>query len=212
MKNNTKSLILVLRFALKIRIKYKQRLNKISLDKEELNIVLNCKKGKNKYKESLYKYYYSFGISISLRYSYSKEECIEILNDSFIKVFDKIKSFDENQEFRAWFRRIIINTAIDYYRKNSKIKAFLDFESDEIIESDAISRLSVEDILSLLNRLPEIYRITFNLYEIEGYSHEEIANILETTASTSRANLSRAKKMLREAYINLNKLSYNEAI
>jgi len=182
------------------------------LDKEELNIVLNCKKGKNKYKESLYKYYYSFGISISLRYSYSKEECIEILNDSFIKVFDKIKSFDENQEFRAWFRRIIINTAIDYYRKNSKIKAFLDFESDEIIESDAISRLSVEDILSLLNRLPEIYRITFNLYEIEGYSHEEIANILDTTASTSRANLSRAKKMLREAYINLNKLSYNEAI
>jgi len=170
----------------------------------EAEILKGCKKGKLKYQEQLYKQFYSYGMSISLRYAYSREESLEILNDSFLKVFNNIDSFDAEKSFKAWFRRIIINTSIDYYRKTKRI-IFVEpseYAKNEIFSQSDVDNLHVEDLLNLLNALPEIYRITFNLYEIEGYKHEEIAEILQITASTSRSNLTRAKKMLREAYQN----------
>jgi len=182
------------------------------LDIEESNIIKACKKGKRNSKELLYRLYYSYGMSICLRYSYSKEEAIEILNDGFLKIFENINKYDENREFKPWSRRIFVNTAIDYYRKSKKIVFFKDYDFNEQIESEAIDMLSVDEILGLLNRIPEIYRVTFNLYEIEGYSHDEIAQLLETTPGNSRSNLTRAKKMLRDAYIQFHKLNYNEAV
>lgn len=177
-------------------------MNTEKLSKIEKEFIRGCKKQKLKYQEKLYKHFYSYAMSICLRYSYSEEEAGEVLNDSFMKVFTKIDKYDENLSFKSWFRRIIINTSIDYYRKNSKHRQNTDIE-DAIHESDnysAIEQMSAEDILQLLDQLSTQYRIVFNLYEIEGYSHEEIGKMLNISASTSRTNLTRAKKKLKMLY------------
>lgn len=167
-----------------------------SLEKE---IIKGCRKKKSKSQEMLYKHFYGYAMSICLRYSYSKDEALEILNDSFMKVFNNIQKYNENLSFKSWLRRIIINTSIDYYRKNQKHRHTLNIEMarNEEYHLDIIDDLSVEDILKLLNELPNQYRIIFNLYEIEGYSHKEIAKMLDIPESTSRTNLARAKKKLR---------------
>ena len=166
---------------------------------QEQEIIKGCRKMKAKSQEMLYKHFYGYAMSISLRYSYSKDEALEILNDSFMKVFKNILKYNENLSFKSWLRRIIINTSIDYYRKNQKHRHTLNIEmaGNEECHLDIIDDLSVNDILKLLNELPNQYRIIFNLYEVEGYSHKEIAEMLEIPESTSRTNLARAKKKLR---------------
>jgi RNA polymerase sigma factor (sigma-70 family) len=172
-------------------------------DISEIEIIQGCKKKKEKYRELLYKRFYGYAMSVSLRYAYSREDALEITNDSFLKAFENITNFDEKLYFKAWFRKILINTSIDNLRKTKKINQHVEFTKihDEEINPDIISSLNIEDILNLLNDLPEIYRITFNLFEIEGFSHEEIAVTLGIETSTSRANLTRAKKILRQSYV-----------
>ncbi len=168
----------------------------------EPKVLKACKKGDLKCQEILYRKFYAYGMSISLRYSYSREEAVEILNDSFLKVFVNISKFDKKKSFKAWFRRILINTSIDYYRKSKRLinTENIDDYNTEVKNYNEIDNMEAEELLLLLNNLPELYRIIFNLYEIEGYKHGEIAEQLNITTSTSRANLSRAKKMLRESF------------
>jgi RNA polymerase sigma factor (sigma-70 family) len=164
--------------------------------------LYECKRKNRKYQEQLYKQFYGFAMSIGLRYSNSRDEAKEIVNDSFIKVFSALEKYDSKQSFKAWIRRIIINTSIDHYRKEVKHSFHLDIEDPQVqdLNFEAIDQLSYDDIIQLLNDLPEIYRITFNLYEIEGFSHDEIADVLKITASSSRVYLMRAKKALRELF------------
>lgn len=166
------------------------------------NILKGCIKGKSKYQEALYKQYYAYGMSVSLRYAHNRDEAVEIMNDSFIKVFENIAKYNKDHSFKSWFRRILINTAIDHYRKNNKHYNHLDEDAidDELVDVSLVNKLDLNDLMSLLNELPEQYRITFNLYEIEGYSHDEIASILNIAVGTSRSNLARAKKILRKAF------------
>ncbi len=167
-----------------------------------IKIIRGCKRGKLKYQEMLYRQFYAYGMSVSLRYSNTREEATEILNDSFLKVFNNLNKYDTKKPFRSWFRRIIINTSIDYYRRDiKKIKKnnIDDYES-LTYNQNQIENLEAEDILKLLNSLPKIQKIIFNMYEIEGYKHEEIAKKFNISESTSRANLSRAKKKLRELF------------
>jgi RNA polymerase sigma factor (sigma-70 family) len=105
-----------------------------------------------------------------------------------------------DKEFRAWVRRIVINTAIDRYRKDEKnnIEISLEAACNEPADESVIDDLNAEEIIKLINSLPVNYRYTFSLFEIEGFSHDEIALRLGITASTSRSNLTRAKKMLRQ--------------
>lgn len=171
-------------------------------------------KAKPKYQEQLYKEFYAYGMKICMRYSYSRDEAAEILNDSFMKVFAKIHLFDEQLSFKAWLRKIVIHTAIDYYRRRKKLENHLEIAENDPGHFDlsGIDQLQLEDILKLLNELPEIYRMTFNLYEIEGYSHEEIAEMLNIGVSTSRSNLTRAKQKLRALYHKYYKTDYGRAI
>lgn len=186
--------------------------NKFEIEPEVLN---GCIKNKLKYQELLYRQYYGYGMSISLRYSANKDEATEILNDSFLKVFDNISKFKTDLSFKSWFRRIVINTSIDYYRKNVKFNntdSIDDIFITETIDNNVIDELNAEDILKLLNQLPEIYRFTFNMYEIEGYKHEEIAEKLNITTSTSRSNLTRAKKMLKNLLENIYQKNYASVV
>ena len=171
----------------------------------EQKLIKNCKQKDNiEAKEALYKHYYSYAMSISLRYAYTKDEAVMIVNDSFLKVYDNIHSYNSKYPFRAWFKRILINTAIDRYRSNiTRIKNVEPITTVDTLPNhyeDIVSKLTVNDIMALLNELTEHQRIIFNLCEVEGYSHKEIAQKLEIAISTSRSSLTRAKAKLRELF------------
>ena len=142
-------------------------------------------------------------MSVCIRYTRDRHETMEVVNDSYMKVLGNIKEFDGSKSFKSWYGKILVNSAIDNYRRNSTLASHLqikDLAATEEQEPTVTAELSANEILSLFSRLPDNYRVTFNLYEIEGYSHEEIGQMLDISTSTSRSNLARAKKMLRELY------------
>ena len=164
------------------------------------NILKGCCHGDLKAQEDLCKHYYGYVMSIALRFSSCHDKALEIANDSFLKIFRKIESYQIDKEFKTWVRKIVVNTAIDYYRKDKKnsIEISIEAANNEPVDEDVNNNLSAEELIKLINSLPLKYRYIFNLFEIEGYSHDEIAMQLGITASNSRANLTRAKKMLRK--------------
>ena len=169
--------------------------------RKEFNKVLKgCSKGDIISQEKLFKLYYGYVMSIALRFSSCHDNALEIANDSFLKIFMKIESHKTDKEFKAWVRKIVINTAIDYYRRDKEngIEISIELAYDEPVDESVIDNLNAEEIIKLINSLPMKYRYTFSLFEIEGFSHDEIAIQLGITESTSRSYLTRAKKMLRQ--------------
>ena len=167
----------------------------------ERQLIEACQQGSVKHQEELYKHFFGFAMAVALRYTAARDEAMSIVNDSFIKVFATIDRYVFETSFRGWLRRIVVNTALDYYRRSAKHetnKAQLDESESQLAQSDAgiISQLTAEDILALLAQLPAQYRMVFNLYELEGYSHEEIAGQLSLSVSSSRVYLTRAKEQL----------------
>lgn len=162
----------------------------------------------------LYELYYAYGIGICYRYAYSREDALEILNDSFMKVFENIGHFDPARPFKPWFRKIIIHKAIDYYRVNlRKVKTdTLEEEDVQVYHTEQVDQLEMEDLKKLLDHLSELQRMVFNLYEIEGYTHDEIAGMLGISSGTSRSYLTRAKERLRGKYQALYKGNYEQII
>jgi RNA polymerase sigma factor (sigma-70 family) len=165
-------------------------------------VIKECKRGKISSQHLLYMHYYSYAMSICLRYTKTRETAEEILNDSFFKVFTHIKKYNANYPFKSWLRKIIINTAIDYYRKQLRQTEYKDINMEKVIQcqNKALDNLETEDILNLLRNLSHTHRIVFNLYEMEGYHHQEIAKVLGITEGTSRSYLKRAKEQLRTLY------------
>ena len=166
-------------------------------------LIRRCANGEIRAQEVLYKRYFSFAMSVCIRYTRDNYEAMELVNDSYMKVLGSLSDYDSSRPFKSWYGRILVNTAIDSYRKNLKYSDYL--STDDMTETgehepDIEAELSANDILNLYSHLPAQYRLTFNLFEIEGYSHEEIGQMLGITASTSRSNLTRAKKLLRELY------------
>src|SRR5690606_11329125 len=129
--------------------------------------------------------------SVGLRYLSDRDDVIEVVNDSFIKVFKYIGDFRNEQSFKPWLRRIIVNTALDRRRKDLKHQNQIELENAAYVSfsPQAIDDLNVQDIVKLLDTLPNLQRMVFNLYEIDGYSHDEIGGMLQITASSSRVNL-----------------------
>lgn len=165
------------------------------------SIILGCIQKEEKAQEELYKKFFGYALSVALLYSNNRNDAIETVNDSFIKIFSEIKRFDLLLSFKAWLRKIVINTSLDRIRRNKKIVLG---EAETIpIEDNSPSvyaLIQAQEIESLLNYLPHIYKTVFCLYEIEGYSHQEIAKQLKIAKSSSRVYLTRAKEQLRELY------------
>jgi RNA polymerase sigma factor (sigma-70 family) len=166
----------------------------------ENELIAQCKTGNLKYQEILYHQYYSFAMAIGLRYSINRDDALEAVNDAFIKVFKKINGYDANKPFKAWLSTIVINTAIDRRRQELKHLSNTDLANDILVYSatDTVANMEAQDILNLLNLLPTLQATIFNLYEIDGYSHDEIAKMLGMPASSSRVYLTRAKEKLRK--------------
>ncbi len=168
-------------------------------DITEQELIRQCKNGDLRYQELLYKQFYGYAMGIGLRYCANRDDALEAVNDAFIKVFNSIKSFDNSLPFKPWLQKVIVHTAIDQHRKN---KRYLTADLDEAVAIStpaiAINQLNLKDILLMLNSLPEINKLVFNLYEIDGYNHEEISKMLNIAQSSSRVYLSRAKEKLRK--------------
>jgi RNA polymerase sigma factor (sigma-70 family) len=144
--------------------------------------------------------FYAYGMSITLRYADSREQGATILNDAFLKVFDNIRKYDSSRDFKPWLRRIIINTAIDHYHKNNKVPDRLASRITDIDaagEETITSSISYQEIIQMVQHLTPAYRTVFNLFVIEGFSHEEIAGLLGISTGTSKSNLAKAKRNLR---------------
>jgi RNA polymerase sigma factor (sigma-70 family) len=165
-------------------------------------IVQGCIKKKEKFQELLYKKFFGYALSVALIYNHQRSDAMEVVDDSFVKIFSKIGKYDSSKQFNGWLRKIVINTSIDYLRRNNKNHLFVEPEKYPIPDEtpNAISLLATQDILEILNQLPQYHKTVFCLYEIEGYSHEEIAEQLGIPVSSSRVYLTRAKKQLRELF------------
>ncbi len=149
-------------------------------------------------------------MAVVLRYMAMEMEAEEATNETFVKVFRKMDSFEMHAEdeilektFRSWLARIAVNTSIDMLRSKKPIDFFEDMAVEDVKHHAVVidDRLAVHDILKLLDKLPDVQRSIFNLFEIEGYSHEEIGAMLGIPESTSRTYLTRAKQRLRKLYM-----------
>ncbi len=144
--------------------------------------------------------FYAYGMSITLRYADSREQAATILNDSFLKVFDNIQKYDVNRPFKPWFRQIVIHTSINHFHRNKKDRERTEIEMNENnlpIDETITSGISYQEIIGLVQQLSPSYRTVFNLHVIEGFTHEEIANMLDIAVGTSKSNLSKAKTNLK---------------
>lgn len=171
-------------------------------------LLEGCKKNDRESQRLLYQHYYAYAISICVRYCRSMEEAKEILNDGFMKVFQKIDQHETELSFKAWLRRIMINTAIDYYRKEAKHYNHSDISENRIIESasgNVLDDLSHTELIGMIQQLTPAYRAVFNLHVIDGYTHEEIAEMLNISAGTSKSNLVKARENLRRMIEKVNR-------
>ena len=161
-------------------------------------IIDSCLAGIEAAQKTLYKMYFGYGKSICLRYSSNREDAEEVLNDGFMKVFKHLHKYDRIKPFKAWFRTILVNTCIDFYRKKDKLNYEFDDAHYEGIynEESAFDRLAADDILEMVQRLPPSYRTVFLLYAVDGYSHKEIADLLNINEVTSRTNFLKARNKL----------------
>ena len=163
----------------------------------------SCGKGDRSSQDVLYKEYYAYGISICLRYSRTYEEAVEILNDGFIKIFTKVDKYTEGLSFKGWLRRIMINASIDYFRRNEKHYHSLDISHAQYAATSesVLDQISERDIIAAIQKLPPSYRMAFNLFVIDGYKHQEIANQLNISVGTSKSNLAVARNKLKRILI-----------
>jgi len=170
-------------------------------------LITGCKKGNRRSQQRLYRDYYGFAMAICLRYSNNYERAVEVVNDGFLKVFTKLDMYDPNKSFKGWIRRIMINSAIDHYRKEQKHSGQNSIEHYEAASfaPTIIQTMTYDEVVHQIQLLSPSYRTVFNMYVIDGYKHQEIGEILKISVGTSKSNLSRARMLLQKALRNLYK-------
>lgn len=167
------------------------------------NLLKGCLNNDRQSQKKLYQHFFGYAMSICCRYTANRTEATEVLNEGFLKVLTRLCMYDQEKSLKGWVRRIMINTALDYNRQNSRpnrCNAFNMLENAKMVSTQeiAISRLSYEEILSQIQQLSPGYRIVFNLYIVDGFTHEEIASQLGITVGTSKSNLHKAKAILQK--------------
>ncbi|MDK2979132.1 MAG: hypothetical protein PWP52_1846 [Bacteroidales bacterium] len=166
-----------------------------------IEIIKACIKGDRKAQKQLYQLFADKMFGVCLRYADNADEAKDILQDGFIKVFLNLKQFNHKGSFEGWVRRIMVNTALEKFRDRSYLFAVnmeQGYESKDSEYDHILSELAVQDLLKLIQELSPQYRMVFNLYAIEGYSHKEICEMLNIKEGTSKSNLSRAREILKE--------------
>lgn len=168
---------------------------------EKLDILIKgCKRGKPRSQEELYRRFASSMYGLCLQYASGEEDAQDILQEGFIKVFNKLEQVKNPAAFPGWIRRIMINTALEKYRNQMLLQRVDDLKGDipEAGGEEALHSLTCDELVALIQTLSPRYRMVFNLYAIEGYNHQEISDALGISVGTSKSNLSRARAILQQ--------------
>jgi RNA polymerase sigma factor (sigma-70 family) len=168
---------------------------------DDITLVNECVKGNARAQRMLFDKFAGKMMTVCLRYAKNTEQAEDVLQDGFVKVFMKLSDFKKEGSLEGWVRRIMVNTALDQIRREVKFKSDLDIEDVGYkIENNAFitEQLMADDLMKLVRAMPDGYRIVFNMFAIEGYSHAEIAETLGVTENTSKSQYSRARAYLRE--------------
>lgn len=170
----------------------------------ENELIEGCRQGNRLAQKHLYKRFYSPMLAVCMRYTRNKEEAVEVLNDSFLKVFQGIEKYNGTGAFGGWVRSIVFHTAIDCVRKHNSYKKIIDLEStyESEVESEVIDRLSAQELMSFIQKVTPASQTVFSLFAIEGYSHKEVAEMLGISVGTSKWHLATARKELKTMLMN----------
>ena len=174
------------------------------------SLLDGCKRGDRKAQESLYKALSSRMMAVCMRYAKDSYEAEDMLQMGFVKVFTKVPEFRSEGSFEGWIRRIMVNTAIETYRKTMRSLTVVDIDEvyDQPQSTFDMSQLETQDLMKLVQQLSAGYRMVFNMYVIEGYSHREIAENLGISEGASKSQLSRARAILKEKLLKIEGSSY----
>jgi RNA polymerase sigma factor (sigma-70 family) len=166
----------------------------------EKDLLKACLQGDRLAQRDIFNMYAGKMMAICLRYARHRHEAEDILQDAFVKVFTHLNDFENSGSFEGWVRRIIINTAIKNNQKKSVSHEDIGIENikEECADPDIFSTLSEEELIKIISSLPDGYRMVFNLFAIEGFSHKEISELLNIEESTSRSQLLKARRILQE--------------
>ena len=169
--------------------------------KHNLNeIIEGCKQGERSSQGLLYKTYASKMLAVCARYAKDNFEAEDMLQVGFVKIFEKIKDYKGEGSFEGWVRRIMVNTSIEFYRKNARMFPVVDIDSapETQVQENQLNKINMNDLLNIIQKLSPGYRMIFNMYAIEGFSHREIAEELGISEGTSKSQLARARAILQE--------------
>ncbi len=161
-------------------------------------LIASCKKGDRKAQEKLYRTYASILFGICLKYSRNRTEAEDNLHDSFMTIYEKIGQYKSKGSFEGWMKRVTINTVLQKYRKEEFLSLISENHKEAVETLEESEELSLQTLLQYIRELPNKYRLTFNLYVLDGYSHKEISEMLGTSLGTSKSNLARARMILQE--------------
>ncbi|MEI6348260.1 MAG: RNA polymerase sigma factor [Bacteroidota bacterium] len=168
----------------------------------EEELLAGCNNGDNKCQYMLYKKFAPVMLAVCRRYASSLEEAEDVLQDGFIKIFNNLDKYRGDGSLEGWIRRIMVNTALNQYRSSLKTLYQLDVtEIQELIEdnrSTHLDKMNANVLLKMIETLPKGYKLIFNLYEIEGYAHKEIAEMLNISINTSKSQLLKARRVLQK--------------
>jgi len=179
-----------------IKKQYKVKYHLTQLDE----IVKGCVAGKSDAQEALYRKYSGKLFGICLRYTKDYSAAEDVLHEGFIKILTNISSYKGTGAFEGWMRRVMVNTALERFRKQFQMYPITEVNESDIglKHEDILANINAKDLLELIKELPPAYKMVFNMYAIDGYSHKEIAEKLNISIGTSKSNLSRARKILQE--------------
>lgn len=167
----------------------------MSLDK----LIENCIKQDVQAQGQLYKQYASKLFSLCLKYSKNYAEAEDNLHDAFITVFSKIEQYNNKGSFEGWLKRIAINTSLQRYREDVGVYDIVNEGNIEDVSVDINDdNVSIDFLLKIIQELPDRYRLIFNLYVLDGYSHVEISELIQISTGTSKSNLARARLILKQ--------------
>ena len=178
----------------------------------EAQLIKGCCQGDRESQRELYQRYSAGMLMVCTRYSKSREDAEDILQEAFIKVFKNIKSFKQQSTLGYWIKRIVINTALNFQR--GKLYLFpmveLDGDSDISVNDQALSNCGMQELTKMIQSLPVGCQVIFNLYAIEGYKHHEIAEMLKISEGTSKSQYARAKNLLKQMINEANNINYEK--
>lgn len=180
---------------------------------EDTEIIKGCINGSRVHQKLLYEKYASKLLYLCLRYTKNKSEAEDVLQETFIKIFKNIQLFRSEGSFEGWIKRIAVNSALEFLRNKKHTLIFQDIEDQanySLSDDDIIGKINAKELTELIFKLPDGYRLVFNLFVIEGYGHKEIGEMLEITEGTSKSQLAKARAQLQKSIHGLLDVTINQ--